>query len=172
MKLLDNLSLSEVKRLGLRRLRKEIRPGSSYTLLKEPGKGRLILIESGAYSAIKDSTEDYFVVDKELLRTPDGLFRIISENSDGWLIETDESPETVLKPVKLYGPLKEEPVKVVPKPLYPIGTWMAADSDLLRKPPYPSMNQSMWLKALDMAERVRGRVNTAVVLKNYRNLKR
>ena len=171
MKLLDNLSLSEVKRLGLRRLRKEIHPGSSYTLLKEPGKGRLLLIESGAYSAIKDSTEDYFVVDKEFLRTPDGLFRIISENSDGWLIETDESPETVLKPVKLYGPL-QEPVKVAPKPLYPIGSWVAADSDLLRKPPYPFMNQAMWLEALNMAERGRGRVNTAVVLKNYRNLKR
>ena len=172
MKLLDNLSLSEVKRLGLRRLRKEIHPGSSYTLVKEPGKGRLLLVESGVYSAIKDSTEDFFVVDKEFLQTPDGLFRIISEDSAGWLIETDSSPKTVLKPAKLYDPLKEDPVEVNLKPLYSIGSWMAADSDLLRRPPYPSMNQATWLKALDMSDRVKGRVNTAAVLRNYRKLKR
>lgn len=172
MKLLDNLSLSEVKRLGLRRLRKEVQPGYSYTLVKEPGKGRLLLLSAGGYQMVKDSTEDFFVVDKEFLRTPDGLFRIISEDSAGWLIETDESPKTILKPARLYGPLAQEPVEVNLKPLYPIGTWFSVGSDMLKKPPYPSMNQAIWLKAIDLSDKVNGRVNTATVLRNYRKLKR
>lgn len=178
MKLLLDLTQEKIKSLGLRKLRDSIASDKSYTLLKEGSYGRLMLVDSVKLADAMGSTKDFVVFDKDFLKTPQGVFRIISETEDSWLVEGDEdSPQTVLKPEGWDSEDEvEEPVDTPEQkevqPAYPMGEPMRPDDYRLLNPPYDTMNKFVWRRAIDQTPTNQyGKVIPAKVLATYRRIK-
>lgn len=181
MKLLLDLTQEKIKSLGLRKLRDSITPHKNYTLLKEGSCGRLMLVDSVKLSDAMGSSKDYEVFDKDFLKTPMGVFRIVSETEDRWLVEGDEDVlQTILKPEGWDTPESsyEEPPEVEEtkqkevKPAYPMGELMRPDDYRLMNPPYDTMNKFVWRRAIDQTPTNQyGKVTPAKVLATYRKIK-
>jgi len=181
MKLLLDLTQEKIKSLGLRKLRDSIIPYKNYTLLKEGSCGRLILVDSVKLADAMGSSKDYEVFDKDFLKTPMGVFRIVSETEDSWLVEGDEDElQTILKPEGWDTPENndEEPPEVEEtkqkevKPAYPMGELMRPDDYRLMNPPYYTMNKFVWRRAIDQTPTNQyGKVTPARVLATYRKIK-
>lgn len=184
MRLLSGLTLSKIKSLGLRSLRDSFDRGREYTLLKEGIGGRLLIVDSMELSDALDSSDDYSVFDKDFLKTPYGIFKIISETPYHWLVEGDESPETILKPEASKSLSSEEvdEINVVDEPkevstpkkslsAYPIGQPMRQDDPRLLEPPYRTMNKRIWQQALNMIQPDKGRIIPARILSLYKRIK-
>lgn len=175
MRLLTKLNPDKVRSLGLRKLRDSLSARQEYTLLKEGKSGRMLLVDSSEYTNAMKSTQDYQVFDKDFLKTPDGIFKIIFETPESWLVEGDDSPETILKPVASNSKDVEDPPEEVFKasgPAYSLGELMHPDDSRLRVPPYDSMNSFLWRKALDMTPRnSSGKVLPINIMKSYKKLK-
>lgn len=181
MKLLLDLTQEKIKSLGLRKLRDSIASDKSYTLLKEGSYGRLMLVDSVKLADAMGSTKDFVIFDKDFLKTPQGVFRIISETEDSWLVEGDEDElKTILKPEDWNLPENndEEPPEVEEtkqkevKPAYPMGELMRPDDYRLMNPPYDTMNKFVWRKAIDQTPTNQyGKVTPAKVLAIYRKIK-
>nr|DAH67413.1 MAG TPA: hypothetical protein [Caudoviricetes sp.] len=181
MKLLLDLTQEKIKSLGLRKLRDSITSDKRYTLLKEGSCGRLMLVDSVKLADAMSSSKDYEVFDKDFLKTPQGVFRIVSETDDSWLVDGDEDTlQTILKPEGWDSeethdeepPDVEEMKQKEVKPAYPMGELMRPDDYRLLNPPYDTMNKFVWRKAIDQTQTNQyGKLTPAKVLATYRRIK-
>ncbi len=167
MKLLDNLNSDSIRSLGIRKLRDSIESKGVYSLLKE-GRGRLLLVSSSEYSKVCDSLEDYVVFDGCFLKAPEGVFKIVSEDSNCWVVEGDDTLETILKPTVLLGSDRKSKERC----RYSLSMYVDIGNRMLLNPPYSSMDVGLWIKAISqLSQSGCKRTTPGKILQLYKKLK-
>lgn len=129
------------------------------------GSGRLIPLKSDL--KVTDSASAYEVIDEMFLKTPDGVYSILSETPKEWLVDGDDGPINILKPSSTdYSGRYDQ------KPIYSVTKYFKSNSETIQSPPYSSMNKALWLRAIDhVVAEGKSSFNAIQVLKYYNRLK-